>query len=116
MAEQFAFEQVARNRGAVDCHERLVPARRVIVDGFGNEFLAGAALAQNQDRREGIDDLTDRFVDDLHARAGADDIDAGLEAFFTSSLSSRKSRLSLRLSMARLTSTSTSSRSKGLVM
>ena len=26
--------------------------------------------------------MADRFVDDLHARTGADDVDAGLEAFF----------------------------------
>ena len=81
VAEQFAFEQIARDGGAVDRDEGLVPARRIVMDRLCHQFLAGAALAEYQDRRLSVDYLADDFVNALHARAGADDIDAGLETF-----------------------------------
>ncbi len=57
MAEQLALEQVARHRGAVERDERLLRARREVVDGAGEDFLAGAAFAGDQDRDVGSRDL-----------------------------------------------------------
>ena len=45
IAEQFAFKQAFRQRGAVDSDERFVPAGRGVVYGLRNELLARAAFA-----------------------------------------------------------------------
>ena len=82
MTEQFAFEQIAWNGGAIDRNEGLVPARRIVMNRFRDQLLSRAALAEDQNGRHGVDHLADRFVDDLHARASADDVDAWLEALF----------------------------------
>ena len=49
MAEQFGFDQLFRQRGAVDEDERLVRPRAALVDEAGDEFLARAAFAFDQD-------------------------------------------------------------------
>ena len=49
MPEELAFEQRFGNSGAVEGHERLARAGAVAVDGTGDQFLAGAALASDQD-------------------------------------------------------------------
>lgn len=41
-SEQFAFEQFIRQRAAILDHERLVGAGRAIVNGAGEQLLAGA--------------------------------------------------------------------------
>jgi hypothetical protein len=48
MAEQLALDQVRRQRGAVDFHERGRGARTGVVAGARHQLLAGAGLAQNQ--------------------------------------------------------------------
>src|SRR3546814_20210702 len=48
MAEQLAFQQLGGNRPAVDRHERLVAARRMLMDRAGHHFLAGARFAQDR--------------------------------------------------------------------
>ncbi len=48
VAEQRGFEQVRRQRAAVHRHEHAVRARRVGVDGLGDQFLAGAGFAGDQ--------------------------------------------------------------------
>ena len=45
VAEQFAFEQLLGNGGAVDGQERLLAAVAVMVNGPRDQFLAGAAFA-----------------------------------------------------------------------
>src|SRR5256885_2189221 len=45
VAEQLALEELARNRAAVDHHERSGRARALAVDRFGGRLLAGAGLA-----------------------------------------------------------------------
>ena len=52
MAEQLAREQLARHGGAVDGSERLALAAAVagVVDGVGEALLAGAGLAEDEDR------------------------------------------------------------------
>ncbi|GLV29025.1 hypothetical protein TomTYG75_15460 [Sphingobium sp. TomTYG75] len=50
MAEQFRLDQRFRKRGAVHDDERLAPARGEAMEAFGDQFLARATLANNQDR------------------------------------------------------------------
>ena len=50
VAEQFGFQQVLRNRRAIDADERLVGARGFAVDVARQHFLARAAFAGDQDR------------------------------------------------------------------
>ena len=73
VAEQFAFQQLFGNGGAVDREERLLAAVAVMVNGAGDEFLAGAAFAG--DERGGVagGDLADELEDLLHRLAAADD-------------------------------------------
>ena len=53
MAEEGGFKQFGGHGAGVDGNERLVLARRVGMDGLGDEFLAGAALAADQHRGVG---------------------------------------------------------------
>ncbi len=48
MAKQFGFEQLFRQRAAVDRHERLIMTRAGVVDRLGDDLLPGPALAINQ--------------------------------------------------------------------
>ena len=50
MPEQFRLDQRFGQRGAVHHHQRLVPARGQAVEAFGDQFLAGPALADHQHR------------------------------------------------------------------
>jgi hypothetical protein len=77
VAEELAFDQTGRDRGAVDLDERGGAARRAEVQRAGDELLAGAALAGDEDGRgaggDGADDLADR----LHLRRAADHAGVG---------------------------------------
>ena len=57
VAEELAFEQVAGDGGAVEGDEGLLRAVREFVDGAGEDLLAGAALAGDQDVDVGLGDL-----------------------------------------------------------
>ena len=46
VAEQLALHQAGRDRRAVDLHERSLAARALVVDGAGDQLLAGAGLAR----------------------------------------------------------------------
>ena len=48
VAEEFVFDQAFGDGGAVQCDEGLLAARREMVDGAREEFLAGAAFAEEQ--------------------------------------------------------------------
>jgi len=50
VAEQLAFDQAARQRGAVDAHQTVMPAPAGVVDGLSEQLLAGAGLAEQQHR------------------------------------------------------------------
>jgi hypothetical protein len=62
------------NGGAVDLDERALRPLAVVVDGVGDELLAGAVLALDQDvglaRRHALDQLEEL----LHLLAAADDV------------------------------------------
>lgn len=50
MAEQFRLDQRFGQGGAVHDDQRLVPARRQAVEALRDQFLAGPALPDDQDR------------------------------------------------------------------
>ena len=63
VAEELGLDQLFRNRGAVDLHEAVAAAQTVAMDGARDQFLAGAAFAQQQDRRVGRRRALDRVPD-----------------------------------------------------
>ena len=64
VAEDLAFDQVARDGGAVDRDERPCRARAALVKQVGDNLLAAARRAGDQDRRirrrEPVDAVTHR--------------------------------------------------------
>jgi hypothetical protein len=50
VAEQLRLDQSLRQSGAVHHHQRPVPARGKVVEALGDQLLAGAALADDEDR------------------------------------------------------------------
>ena len=77
VAEHLALHQPGGNGRAVDGDERLVLARRKLVDGPRHHLLAGPALAGDDHARLGRRDLLDEVHHLAHRRRGADDPDAG---------------------------------------
>ena len=73
VAEQLAFQEVLRDGRTVQRQERRLGPRAVLVDGAGDQFLAGAAFAGNQHGDALAGDAADRLVDLAHGGAGADD-------------------------------------------
>ena len=63
VAEQLALQQVLGDGGAVDGQERRLGPQAVLVDGAGDQLLAGAALAGDQDGDVLGRDAADRLVD-----------------------------------------------------
>ena len=55
-------------------HQRLLAARTQMVNGFGDQFLARPALAQNQHARLAWGDLLHDLKDFLHRRGFANDV------------------------------------------
>jgi hypothetical protein len=51
VAEQFAFEQRFGHPGAINCNERPLLAGAGLMDGAGDQLLAGAGFAEQQHRR-----------------------------------------------------------------
>ncbi len=74
VAEQLRLDQIVRQRRAAHLDERLLGARRVVVDGVRDQLLAGARLAAQQHGRVGARDLRDLLVDLPHRAAGADQV------------------------------------------
>ena len=66
MAEEFRFEQLGRNIRAVDGDERLGGPGTGLMNRLGNQFLAGAAFAGNQNGGAGRGYLFDEAKDFLH--------------------------------------------------
>jgi hypothetical protein len=71
--EQLALQELLRDGGAVQGQKRGVGPPGVLVDGPGDQFLAGAALAGDQHRHVLGGHPADRLVHLQHGRAGADD-------------------------------------------
>ena len=73
VAEELGLHQVLGNGGAVDFNERLGAATAAFVERGRDEFLAGAALAGDEDRGGGVRDLVDDFIEVLHLRRLTDE-------------------------------------------
>ena len=81
VAEDFAFDERFRDGGAVDGDEGPRLARAEVVKGAGDQLLAGAAFAGDEDGDVGGGDLFDQAEDLAHGLARAADHgaeDAGL--------------------------------------
>ena len=63
MAEQLAFDQALGQGAAVDRHERHVAPQALIVNGPGDQLLAGAGFAEHQHGGIGRRDLGDQLAD-----------------------------------------------------
>ena len=117
VAEEVRLEQVRRQVAGVDGDERLVGARRVLVQRPRHQLLAGAALAVDQDRRPAWRRLDDQVEDLAHARAAADDLAEAIGIAPGDSGAARGSRRRAAAAPARCAATtSTSSFLNGLVM
>ncbi len=86
VAEQLALEHPLRERRAVERDEGAVPAGPRAVERLGDQFLARAALAADEDGGVRVDDLVHHIEDALHRLASAEDagkreglVDGGLE-------------------------------------
>src|SRR6266571_4565863 len=76
--EKLALDQIFRDRRAVDGDERRVRTGALRIKRAGDEFLAGAALALNQDRRFRLGDFTDQLPELFHYPAVAKQLEARL--------------------------------------
>src|SRR3970040_1846283 len=74
VSEQLALDERVRDGGAIDGDERTLPTGAVEMEGPGDEFLAGSALAGDEDGRTGVGDLLDLGVDFPHGRALSDEV------------------------------------------
>ena len=81
MAEEFAFDEVFGDGGAIDFDERGIVARALAVEGAGDEFLAGAALAGDEDGGLCAGDLADQLAEIFHRRADALEFVTGVVLF-----------------------------------
>ncbi|OPZ79060.1 MAG: hypothetical protein BWY77_01405 [bacterium ADurb.Bin431] len=72
MSEEFALDEGVGNGGAVDAHKGSGGAMAAQMDSHGDQFLARAGLAGDQNGALGGGHLVDARIDILHPRAGAD--------------------------------------------
>ena len=77
VAEQLALQDVGGDGGAVDRQEAEIPARRVLVDGVGDQLLAGAALPDDQHAAAGGRHERQLVQHLLHAGRRPDDLPEG---------------------------------------
>ena len=68
-----SLDQLPRNGGHVERHERALAALAVIVQHAGDQLLAGAALARDHDGQIGLREPRQHAVDLLHGRRAADE-------------------------------------------
>ncbi len=74
MAEQDALDQVLRDRAAVDGHERLRFAGALALDGAGDQLLADARFALDEDGDRRIGGAFAELDDPLHGLAAGDEV------------------------------------------
>ena len=73
MAEELAFEHLARNRAAVDPYEWPPRPSSTLVDLFGEQLLTSAGLSGDQHRRIRRRHVVDLLQDVTERTASADD-------------------------------------------
>jgi len=64
--EQLGFDEVLRDRAAIDCDECAARTRAALVNRAGDEFLAAPRLAGDENCRLGRRHFFDHSVDILH--------------------------------------------------
>ena len=74
VAEELRLDQIFGDRRAVDLDERPLRPLAVVVDGVGDQFLARAVLALDEDVRLARRDALDELEQILHLLALADDV------------------------------------------
>jgi hypothetical protein len=74
MAEQLGLEQRVGKDAQVDRYERFAVARAAVVDRAGDQLLAGASLAEEQDRRVARRDRVEAVHQPTHDRRATDDL------------------------------------------
>ena len=74
MAEEFAFEEVFGDGGAIDADVIFLAAPAQAVEGAGDQLLAGAAFAQDEDGGVGGGDALDELAQFDHFGGFADDL------------------------------------------
>ena len=74
VAEQLRFDEGVRQRGTAHLDERPLRSQRVVVNGLGDELLAGARFAADQHGRVGARHLRHLLVDQAHRPARAKDV------------------------------------------
>ncbi len=72
MAEQFGFNEIARDRRHVHRDERAVASFAIVVQRTRHQFLACAGLTGNHHREIGLHQAREHPVDLLHRRRAAD--------------------------------------------
>ena len=81
MAEQFALDQVLGQRAAIDGHKGHVGPGALIVDGAGDQLLAGAGFAEDQHGRIGRGDFGDQLADLGHGGSLPDELRFAFDLF-----------------------------------
>ncbi len=81
MAEEFAFDQLLGDGGAVDFHEGLLGAQAEQVQGVRHQFLSRPAFAENQHPAVGGSRQRQLLAQRLHGDAVADDPVLALQFF-----------------------------------
>ena len=72
VSEEFALDDIRRNRAAVEREEALAAASAQLMDGLSHDLLASAGLAGDQDGRVCLCNLRDQVVNGLHGGRGPD--------------------------------------------
>src|SRR5262249_29735380 len=75
MAEKLILDDVGAERGAVQRHEKVLAPGAMRVERSGDQLLAGAALAEEEDVRLVARDLPDKVVHAPHRCRAADEAD-----------------------------------------
>ena len=73
VAEEFTFEKAGGDGGAVECNEREISAGAEAMDGAGDEFLAGAGFAEDENGGVCWGDDLDLLLDEAETDAVAYD-------------------------------------------
>ena len=74
VAEQFALQQLGRDGGGIERHERSGRARRFAVQGAGHQLLAGAGFAGDQHRQRHLGQAADGAEQGAHGRGVTDQL------------------------------------------
>jgi hypothetical protein len=72
--EKFRLQQVLGQRGTVEAHVGSARAWRVVVDGVGDQLLAGTGFAADQHCRRPLGDHADLLEDAQHGRRMANEV------------------------------------------